>query len=77
MPSRAMRLSSVVGLRPSRSAAPLGPRTRLELQSAWRHEFLKDFYWSLNGVESFDSDPPDSQTKKNDFSLSLAVGWKF
>ena len=53
-------------------------RARVELQSAWRHEFLKDFYWSLNGVESFDSDPPDSEkTKKNDFSLSLAVGWKF
>jgi uncharacterized protein DUF481 len=53
-----------------------GGRVRVEVQSAWRHEFLKDFYWSLNGVESFDSDPPDSQ-KKNDASVSLAIGWKF
>jgi Protein of unknown function, DUF481 len=51
-------------------------RVRVEVQSAWRHEFLSDFYWSLNGLESFDSDPPDAQ-KKNDFSLSLSIGWKF
>jgi len=51
-------------------------RVRIEAQSAWRHEFLKDFYWSLNGVESFDSQPPDTQ-KRNDFSLSLSMGWKF
>jgi hypothetical protein len=51
-------------------------RARIELQSAWRHEFLSDFYWSLNGVESFDSDPPDAQ-KKNDYSLSVTLGWKF
>jgi Protein of unknown function, DUF481 len=51
-------------------------RVRIEMQSAWQHEFLKDFYWSLNGLESFDSDPPETQ-KKNDFSLSLSIGWKF
>jgi len=51
-------------------------RVRIEVQSAWRHEFLKDFYWSLNGVESFDSKPPDTQ-KGNDFSMSLSIGWKF
>jgi hypothetical protein len=51
-------------------------RARLELQSAWRHEFLKDFYWSLNGFESLDSDPPAEQ-KKNDFAITFAIGWKF
>lgn len=51
-------------------------RMRLELQSAWRHEFLADFYWSLNGFESFDSDPPDAQ-KQNDFGVNFAIGWKF
>jgi hypothetical protein len=51
-------------------------RTRVEVQSAWSHEFLSDFYWSLNGVESFDSDPPHEQ-KRNDYSLSLSIGWKF
>jgi len=51
-------------------------RVRLEQQSAWRHEFLKDFYWSLNGFDSFDGDPPDDQ-KKNDFGVSFTLGWKF
>lgn len=51
-------------------------RVRLELQSAWRHEFLEDFYWSLNGFESFDSDPPNEQ-KQNDLGVSFAIGWKF
>ena len=51
-------------------------RVRVELQSAWRHEFWKDFYWSLNGFESFDGDPPANQ-KHNDFGVSLTLGWKF
>src|SRR3954447_8712275 len=51
-------------------------RARLELHSAWRHEFLKDFYWSLNGFDSFDGDPPDNQ-KTNDFGVSITLGWKF
>ncbi len=51
-------------------------RVRIELQSSWRHEFLGDFYWSLNGFESFDSDPPTDE-KRNDSNVSLAIGWKF
>ena len=51
-------------------------RVRLELQSAWRHEFLKDFYWSLNGFESFDGDPP-ADRKTNDLGISFTLGWKF
>jgi len=51
-------------------------RARLELQSAWRHEFIKDVYWSLNGFDSFDGDPPADQ-KRNDFGISITLGWKF
>ena len=51
-------------------------RIRVELQSAYRHEWLKDFYWSFNGFDSFDSDPPDEQ-KSNDFGVSFTLGWKF
>ena len=51
-------------------------RVRFELQSAWRHKFLKDFYWSVNTFESFDGDPPADE-KKNDFGVSIALGWKF
>jgi len=51
-------------------------RVRLEVQSAWRHEFWKDVYYAMNGYESFDSDPPENE-KKNDASISLSLGWKF
>jgi hypothetical protein len=51
-------------------------RVRLEMQSAWRHEFIKDFYYSLNAFESFDGDPPADQ-KRNDFGVSVTLGWKF
>ncbi len=51
-------------------------RVRVELESALRHEFYKDFYWSLNGFESFDSTPPEDQ-KQNDAGVSIALGWKF
>jgi hypothetical protein len=51
-------------------------RVRVELQSAWRHEFFKDFYWSFNGFDSFDGDPPADQ-KKNDSGISFTLGWKF
>ena len=51
-------------------------RVRLELQSAIRKEFLSDFYWSVNGFESFDGAPPEDQ-KGNDAGISIALGWSF
>jgi len=51
-------------------------RTRLELQSAARFEFLKDFYFSVNGYGSFDSRPPAGNAN-SDVGLSLALGWSF
>lgn len=51
-------------------------RTRFELQSALRFEFLKDFYFSVNGYTSYDSRPPENQAS-SDVGLSIALGWKF
>jgi len=53
-----------------------GSRARLELQSAARFEFLKDFYFSVNGYGSFDSRPPEGRAN-SDVGLSLALGWSF
>jgi hypothetical protein len=53
-----------------------GGRVRLDLQSSYRHELFKDFYWSLNGFDTFDGDPPDGQ-KRNDFGVSITLGYKF
>jgi hypothetical protein len=53
-----------------------GSRSRLELQSAARFEFLKDFYFSVNGYGSFDSHPPEGRAN-SDVGISLALGWSF
>jgi hypothetical protein len=51
-------------------------RVRLDLQSSYRHELFSDFYWSLNGFDTFDGDPPEGQ-KRNDFGVSVTLGYKF
>ena len=51
-------------------------RTRLDATVSFRQKFYKDFYWSVNVYESFDSNPPDAQ-KKNDSSVAITLGWTF
>jgi hypothetical protein len=53
-----------------------GSRFRLELQSAVRFEFLKDFYFSVNGYSSIDSRPPEGRSG-SDAGVTLALGWSF
>ena len=48
----------------------------LEIQSAARFEFLKDFYFSVNGYGSFDSRPPEGRAN-SDVGVTLALGWSF
>jgi putative salt-induced outer membrane protein YdiY len=51
-------------------------RTRFESQTAFRIEFLKDFYFSVNGFISVDSSPPEGRSN-SDAGISVALGWKF
>jgi hypothetical protein len=51
-------------------------RTRFELTTNYRRKIIKDFYWSVNVYESFDSAPPEGQ-KRNDSSFALTLGWSF
>lgn len=51
-------------------------RARVELQSALRVKFLSNFYFSVNGYESFDSSPPPGGAR-TDLGITLALGWKF
>ena len=51
-------------------------RVRVETQSALRFEFLKDFYFSVNGYQSHDSDPPAASVK-TDYGVSASLGWSF
>jgi hypothetical protein len=51
-------------------------RLRLELQGAFRVEFLGDFYVGVNGYESVDSRPPPGRAR-TDVGVSLTLGWTF
>ena len=53
-----------------------GGRVRIDFQSSYRHELFSDFYWSLNTFETFDGDPPEGE-KRNDFGVSITLGYKF
>jgi hypothetical protein len=48
-------------------------RTRVELDLSLHRDFFRNFYWSINIFESYDSDPPPG-LKDSDFGLTLAVG---
>ena len=52
-------------------------RVRLEMNARLRREIFMDFYVGLNGYESYDSDPATPGAQKNDWGLSLSLGWKF
>jgi hypothetical protein len=52
-------------------------RQRLELEARIQRELVKDFYATLRGYESYDSEPPVEGTAGNDYGLTFALGWTF
>ena len=51
-------------------------RVRVELNTSYKQEIVKDLYWSVNLLESFNASPP-AGNKKNDVTLSMSLGWSF
>jgi hypothetical protein len=51
-------------------------RVRLEASAVAKRELVKDLFLGLNGVESFDNQPPAGATN-TDWNLYLSVGWTF
>jgi hypothetical protein len=51
-------------------------RVRVELNTNFKQEIVKDLYWSVNLLESFNAAPP-AGNKKNDVTLSMSLGWSF
>lgn len=51
-------------------------RTRVDLTASLRRNLFRNFYWSLNLFESYDSDPP-ADFEHSDFGLSLTFGSTF
>lgn len=56
-------------------------RFRLDLTANVKREIIKDFYFSINLFETYDSDPPqpdpETEPKKNDFGITASVGYKW
>lgn len=52
-------------------------RVRLEASASLKRELFSDFYFGLKGYESYDSDPATEGAQKNDWGLSLSLGYSF
>jgi hypothetical protein len=52
-------------------------RFRLEANASLRRELFSDFYFGLKGYESFDNQPPTEGAAKNDWGLSVTLGYSF
>lgn len=52
-------------------------RFRLEASARLSREVFRDFYLGLKGYESYDSQPATLGAQKNDWGLTLSLGWRF
>ncbi len=52
-------------------------RFRLEASASLSRELLADFYLTLKTYESYDSAPATTGAQRNDWGLSVGVGYKF
>lgn len=52
-------------------------RVRSELNVSFTHEVIKNFNTGLIVFDNFDSRPPSDSLAKNDFGVTLMVGWTF
>jgi hypothetical protein len=52
-------------------------RIRLELDSKLRRELVGDLTWNVTLFNSFDSEPPSEDARRNDFGVSTSLGWTF
>ena len=51
-------------------------RYRVSLNLGVYFDIWRDLYWSINIYENYDSKPP-RETRKNDFGISMGLGWSF
>jgi len=65
-----------VGLQYFPSLSDFG-RQRVQLNTTFKRELLKDFILSLSLYDSFDSRPPNAKFDTNDIGIVLSLGWTF
>jgi hypothetical protein len=52
-------------------------RQRVQFDAGLRRELLPDFMVSLNGFNTFDSDPPNASADTNDVGIVWSIGWSY
>jgi hypothetical protein len=52
-------------------------RQRLQLDSAFKRELVKDFFVSLNLYDTYDSRPPNPSADRNDVGIVVSLGWSY
>lgn len=52
-------------------------RYRIEFDASLRRELVKDFFWDLSLLDSFDSDPPTLNAVRNDWSVVTSLGYSW
>jgi hypothetical protein len=52
-------------------------RIRVELDGHVKREMFKDFSLGFSIYNSYDSEPPTEDARKNDVGLTLTIGWTF
>jgi hypothetical protein len=58
------------------SVTELG-RVRIQFDTRFSYELLKDFTVALTFWDSFDSRPGSTEAEKNDLGITFGLGWKF
>jgi hypothetical protein len=52
-------------------------RVRIEFNGSIKREIIHDFTVGLTVYDSYDNKPPTAEARKNDFGVTLTVGWTF
>jgi hypothetical protein len=70
------KLDVTVGLNGYAGLSDWG-RMRFEGNLSFKKELVKDYYITLRGWDSYDSDPPTEDVEHNDYGYTLALGWSW
>jgi len=55
----------------------ISDRVRVEGELSFRRELVKDFFWDLSFLDSYDSNPPPSAELDNDWSVITSLGYSW
>lgn len=70
---RSSEINAYVFVYPSLTEAG---RIRVDSNSYWKWEIVKDLYWKVSMFNNYDNKPPEG-TPNNNFGVTSSIGWTF